>query len=308
MIEQLTTKLKQAQNTLGLRFPEPLFNFIANLHEVEVELDDEEWSFWSVNDSPNDPNDNYIIERSVDFKNEWGLDGLVFADNGIGDYLLVLPNDCGEQILVMMHEVAELRLFSNSIQELSEKGSEGYFFSDDYIYKLDEDNNLIKGENEQSRTSSRDYFGDDYQLRSYLDDLIDDQKTERVSDIIIGLEQLIENADELHKIWALNKISEIYLKGFGAIPRDMTKALDYNQRALDLNSHQAFSNRAACYFFGLGLDKDIEKALELALKANELSKQNQFASTLATKPGGGMYDNLVDMIMREIEKQKRSNP
>ena len=305
MKEHLTTKLKQAQDKLGITFPEQLFDFISNLDKIEVEFDDEEWLFESVTDNPKDTNDNYIIDCSVDFKNEWGLDGLVFASNGIGDYLLVLPNDCGEKILVMMHEIAELRLFSNSIQELSEKGTECYF-SSDYIYKLDKNNNLIIGEKNQDNTSSADYF-EDYKLRSYLDDLIDDQKTDKVSDIIIGLEKLIESTEDMHKVWALNKISDIYFKGFGTIQRDMEKALDYNQRALELNSHQAFSNRAACYFFGLGMDKDIKKALELALKANELSKQNQFASTLATKPGGGMYDNLIDMIMLEIEKPKNKS-
>ena len=50
--------------------------------------------------------------------------------------------------------------------------------------------------------------------------------------------------------------------------------------------------------------KEIEKALELATKANELSKANAFADVFAGKKDGGMYDNLVQMIKAEIDKQK----
>jgi len=141
-----------------------------------------------------------------------------------------------------------------------------------------------------------------------LDDLIDDQRTEKSSELLIGLEKLIDGSDESHKVWALNKLSDIYLKGFGPIPKNMMLALDYNQRAIDLNSHKALSNRAACYFFGFGVEKDIEKALELATRANELSKANRFADILATKEGGGMYDKLVDMIEAELKKQGKNNP
>ncbi|MCZ8214780.1 MAG: hypothetical protein O9262_01000, partial [Cyclobacteriaceae bacterium] len=264
MKRHIKAKLRQAQDELGLYLPEKIFDFIAKLDKADVKFGSETWSFCSVNDKPKDSSDNYIIDRSVNFSNEWSLDGIIFADNGIGDYLLVLPYECGERILVTMHEIAELRLFSNNIDELSKTGPENYVVSDNYLFKLDEDNNLIRGEIPSEGGSSREYFGDDYQLRSYLDNLIDDQKTEKITDIVIGLEELIENADEKHKVWALNKLSDIYLKGFGAMPPDMTKALDYNQKAIDLNSHQALANRAACYFFGLGMSKDVAKALSLA--------------------------------------------
>ncbi len=139
-----------------------------------------------------------------------------------------------------------------------------------------------------------------------MDDLIDDQRTEKSSELLIGLEKLIDGSNESHKVWALNRLSDIYLKGFGSVPKNMTLALDYNQRAIDLNSHKALSNRAACYFFGFGVEKNIDKALELATRANELSKANRFADILATKEGGGMYDKLVEMIEAELKKQKTS--
>lgn len=303
MKRHIKTKLKQAQEKSGIIFPDKLFDFIARLDKPEVKFGEEEWLFYTVTDEPKDEADNFIIESSTRFQNEWGLDGLVFATNGIGDYLVSLPFELGDRILVMMHETAALKLFGNSIEELTENGPENYFGSDEFIYKLDDDGNLIKGESESEEAGSSDLLGDDYQLRSYLDDLIDDNKTEKATDILTGLGKLSESGEESHKIWALNKLSDIYLKGFGPVPKDMAKALDYNQQAIDLNSHLAISNRAACYFFGLGMAKDINKALEFALKANELSKANQFADVLATMKGGGMYDKLVEMIKAEIDRQ-----
>ena len=247
----------------------------------------------------------FIIEISLDFKKEWGLDGIVIAANGIGDYLVVIPDKFGEQILVLMHETAELKLFGNSIDDLLKNGPEDYFWSDDHLFKLDDDE-LIESETEENSENSADQIelrNEDDKLRIYLDDLIDDQRTEKSSELLIGLEKLIDGNDESHKVWALNKLSDIYLKGFGPIPKNMTLALDYNQRAIDLNSHKALSNRAACYFFGFGVEKNIEKALELATRANELSKANRFADILAAKEGGGMYDKLVDMIETELKKQ-----
>jgi hypothetical protein len=311
MKRHIKTKLEQAQERLGLTFPDQLFDFISRLDKAEVKFGEEEWLFWSVTDKPKDTNDNFIITSSENFKDEWGLDGLVFATNGIGDYLVVLPGEFGDLILVMMHEIAELKLFGQNIQDILQNGPVDYFWSDNYCYKLDDNDKLVKSENFNSNTPnnkySENYFGDDYELRSQLDDLIDDQKTEKTSEILIGLEKLSDSKDESHKVWALNKLSDIYLKGFGAVPLDMTKALDYNQRAIDLNSHKAISNRAACYFFGLGMHKDIYKALELAKRANDLSKSNQFADIFATKQGGGMYDKLVDMITTEIKKNENNS-
>ena len=55
------------------------------------------------------------------------------------------------------------------------------------------------------------------------------------------------------------------------------------------------------------MHKDIYKALELAKRANDLSKTNQFADIFATKQGGGMYDKLVDMITTEIKKNENNS-
>ncbi len=299
-------KLEQAQDRLGLQFPAELFEFIAKLDNEKVLFGEEEWLFWSVKDKHSDEDDNYIVKTSLHFKSEWGLDGLVFATNGIGDYLLVMPEELNDVILVMLHETAELKLFSKNIHDAVQNGPAGYSLTNNYFFKIDEHDVVVRSDNfdEVIAGEDADNFWEHYELRSKLDDLIDEEKTEQTSDILSGLEQLIEHADERNKEWALNKLSDIYFKGFGPIPPNIERALEYNQQAIDLGSFKALSNRAACYFFGIGIDKDIHKAFALATEANELSKANNFADILASKPGGGMYDDLVEMIEKEIRRLK----
>ncbi|WP_276503693.1 SMI1/KNR4 family protein [Terrimonas pollutisoli] len=316
-------KLLQTEEKLGYNIPKYLFDFIANLDKPEVQFGQEEWLFGTVNDNPEDIDDNFIYTHSIDFENEWSRKGLVFATNGIGDYLVMLRDNDNmsflPKVFVIMHETAEIKTFADNWNDLIEQGPEDYFWNDEFYLKIDDNDNVVewkdykKTPNKEYKSVSddiedsdisNDFFDDDYKLRSHLDDLIDYGKIELTSEIIQGLEKLADCNEQSHKVWALNKLSDIYFKGFGPIPADLSKALEYNQAAINLNSHKAYSNRAACYFFGLGLIKDLYKALEYATKANELSKSNSFADILATKKDGGMYDNLVDMIEKEIAKKK----
>jgi hypothetical protein len=52
------------------------------------------------------------------------------------------------------------------------------------------------------------------------------------------------------------------------------------------------------------MERDLHKALEMAKHANELSKKNQFADIFAKNEGGGMYDELVEMLEKEIKKAR----
>jgi hypothetical protein len=305
---EIVKRLHEAQEQLRIQIPHELFDFISNLKQSEVQLGKEEWLFWTIDDVKENMEDNFIVSSTLDFQKEWNLKGLAFATNGIGDYLLLLPNEGGdgfqEKILVMMHEKAEIKLFADSLASLIELGPDDYYWSNEIYFKLDENNNLIKltGENEDDTLD--DLYDENDKLRSELDDLIDDQATEKASDIILGLEKLSESKTETHRVWALNKLIDLYLRGFGPVPQNLEMALQYNQDAMDLNSHKAYSNRAACYFAGIGMERDLKKALAMATKANELSKSNYFADILAKKEGGGMYDGLIDMIKKEIKKKK----
>jgi hypothetical protein len=314
-------KLQQAEEQTGHKIPPYLFDFIVALDQPEYTFGDEEWYFWSVTDKIEIPQDNFITFHSLDFKEEWGIDGLMFGANGVGDYLLLLKDDHVQewlpQVFIMMHETAEVKLFAENWEDLLQNGPADYFWDKKFYLKMNEDERVVRWtaeeismtddeiEDEDDDETGKDFFDEEYDLRNKLDDWIDDEGTEHTSEIIQGLEQLAESEEESHKIWAINKLSDIYLKGFGPLPANLEKALDYNQVAMDLGSHKAFSNRAACYFSGMGVGRDLQKALEYAVKANELSKSNMFASVLASKAGGGMYDHLVEMIEKEIRKMKK---
>jgi hypothetical protein len=295
-------KLIHVENKLQLTIPKYLFEFIASLNNEEVAFGEETWMFWTVNDNVNEIDDNFILKSTISFIEEWTLDGLVFATNGIGDYILLLKNennDFKEEIFVLMHEVAEIRLFASSWTDLIHNGPIEYFWNEEYIYKIDEDGVTVKGEFEI------DPYFKDYDLKSKIDDLIDERDETKLNEIIDGLRILSESKDESHKAWAYNKFSDYYLRGFGYLQKDIILALEYNQKAMELNNHKAFSNRAAAYFAGIGVERNIEKALEFAEKANELSKSNIFASDISEKINGGLYEDLVKTLKREIKKNKK---
>ncbi len=306
-------QLQQAEQKTGHKIPAYLFDFISTLDQPEYKFDDEGWFFWTVIDKGEA---NFIYTHSTDFKEEWGIDGLIFAANGTGDYLLLLKEENNEtflpQVYVMMHETAEIKMFAENWEELLANGPANYFWTDEFYLKMDDDENVVRWSAPElvetdvdDEETGKDFFDEDYDLRKKLDDLIDDENTEQTSEIIQGLEQLSVSEELSHKVWTINKLSDIYLRGFGPVPANLEKALIYNQTAMDLGNHKAYSNRAACYFSGLDMERDLKKALEFAKKANELSKENMFASMLASKKGGGMYDQLVEMIEKEIKKNSR---
>lgn len=305
MNTHVISKLNEAEKTLGLKLPEKLFDFISGLNQPEVTLGNETWFFLTVLDDAEDANENYIIQSSLNFNKTWGLEGIVVADNGIGDYLVVLPEELQEIILVLMHETAELKLFGKNILEVIENGPLDYFWDDNFLYKLDDDNRLIKAKDSAkyiSNCDSENYFGKDYDLRTQIDSWIDTEDYGKTSDILTGLKELTESNNTKHKIWSLNKLSDLYFKGYGPIQKDIDQALKYNQLAIDQNSHIAFANLAFCYFSGIGMNKDYSAALDYALKANELSKKNQFADLLSSKKEGGLYNDLINLISRELQK------
>jgi TPR repeat protein len=149
------------------------------------------------------------------------------------------------------------------------------------------------------------YFGENYDLRSRIDDLIDDQVHDSATIIVAGLQKLAVCKEPRHQEWSLNKLADLHFKGFGPIEKDVPKALAYNQKAVDLNSHLAMSRLATCMFLGIGMEKDLEQGLVLAKRANELSRSNAFASELAKKKGGGMYDDLVEKMEQALAKETK---
>lgn len=287
--------ITQTEQLLGIQFPEKFKKTIQQFKYVEQDLGDESWDFYHLE------SENYIIESTKLLKEYFKIDLIAFAENGLGDYLLLLPNENNNSeyqdiIYVFWHEIGMIRMFSKSLKSAIKEG--GYTYFDDsegeFTYKVDELGNVIKGNEsledyEMLIVDGKYYFDKFDKLKSEIDDLIDDCKYKKSDEIIEGLHVLINQHKLNYKTWALNKLSNIYLKGFGKkVNADIEKALYYNQLAMDLGNARAYSNRAACYFMGLGgITIDLPKALEYATKANELSNDNY-------------YEDIVNMINKAI--------
>lgn len=307
-MKHVPAKLKEAGEKLGFPVPHFLASFIKKLAQEEVRFGEETWLFHTVNDRAEDASDNFIIIHSSDLKEEWGHEGIVFASNGIGDYLLILrdpaKNAWLDPVFVLLHETAEIKEFAPGWQHLLQNGPSPYLFHDKCFIRSDDDGNIITpNENENEAETDPYYVAMD--RRMHLDDLIDEQRTDLTSEIMEGLMELAGGEATRHKAWALNKLSDLYFKGFGPLPVNLEKALEYNGLAIGLESDLAYANRAACFLFGMGLKKDLKEAMRYAKRANELSRNNSFAELFATKDGGGMYDDLIELIKKEIKKAGR---
>lgn len=298
--DTIKEKLKRVEKELNYKFPITIYDFILNLNHNEVELAEDIWCFNTVLD---EEDENFILESSLFFEKQWKIKGIVIAQNYGGDELVLL-NHIGnhlEEIFVTIHETAEIKLFSKNINELLKNGPLDYYFDQNFVLKLDDDENPIWNNNFLI-ISENDTSISDRELKSKIDDLIDDLKFEKKLEIIQGLEKLTLSDEEDIKIWALNKLSELYLRGFGELQVDFNKAFVYNNEAINLNSYKAYASLAFCLMSGYGIEKNLKKSLEFAVKANDLSKKNKYTKIVTENSNEGLYENLIKKIENEINE------
>lgn len=86
MQHSILNKIKFAEDKLNVKLPSEVTEFIATLKSKKVTFKTEDWFFYTVSDSNFNANDNFIYESSQDFQKAWGINGVVIASNGIGDY------------------------------------------------------------------------------------------------------------------------------------------------------------------------------------------------------------------------------
>jgi hypothetical protein len=306
----ILNKIKFAEEKLKVKLPDDITEFLATLKSQNVAFKTEEWFFYTLSDSKENPDDNFIFESSEGFKKAWDVNGVVIASNGIGDYLVLLPDNVTgtikDDIYISLHEYGEIRLFAEDIFSLQLYGPKDYLTSSDFYIKLD-NGNVVQGiqANESYKHDQDDeIFGIGYGKRSKLDEWIDNNEFEKTHDILQGLEELRSCGIQELEIWALNQLSNLYLKGFGPILRDINKALEFNERAISLNSHKAYSNLAAAHLAGIGVNKDLEKALYYITKANELSKNRNIVDFLTKTKSKGLYNDEIKFIKRAIKENR----
>lgn len=130
-----------------MSIPTTIVDFIVGLDGSEVEFGKESWLFGTVSDARKGLETNYVLRMSRIFKEDWGIVGVILATNGIGDYLLLLPDQQGsslrKEIFVVDHEEAMIKLFAPSLECLLTSGPEKWCLSDLHVARLDDDDQLV---------------------------------------------------------------------------------------------------------------------------------------------------------------------
>jgi hypothetical protein len=290
--------LENLSTELGITLPDDVVAFLSQLEQPVAKFGNDEWWF-----SVADPELTVqALARTRRFRKEWGLDGFVLADNGLGDELVLLPSpgddseppqELGSSVYVLMHEVGELRNFARSVTELGSSGDIYATDSDDCVYRLNDDSVVERGP-AYGRAPGEAYerAPDSLDLKRELDGLIDDRRFDRAEYVVEGLSSLTPD-DGKHAAWAHHKLSELYRHGFGPIPEDLEKMLAHNAEAVRLEHESALANRAFFHLKGIGVEQNLELAEKLAREANKRSLRFGV---------GGLFDELVEMIQEAREK------
>jgi hypothetical protein len=295
MREAIRVAIREAEAELGVSFPETVVVFLAGVPGPQVRLGHEDWYFPIAEDPPEGTT---LLEMSRAFRDEWKLRGVTIATNGIGDDLVLLPEADGRTLspipYVMLHEVAQVREMAPDLATAASVRKLDYIWGDDYVYRLDDDGNPVGYEEQASFAtdappSDKALEGEgasDHDRKSWLDGLIGDRQFDRAAEIVAGLVDLAGTAeDAYYRGWASFKLGNLYMDGFGTIPRDVDLALKHNGDAVALGHRTATSTRAFWYFEGTGVPRDLQKAHDTLVQANERTKteddpEGQYASHL----------------------------
>ncbi len=122
-----------------------------------------------------------------------------------------------------------------------------------------------------------------------LADFIIDEKIEAIDRAITLLESLFE--EQWYKERALLKLSRIYMRGTGG-KLDYKKGLEYVKACAALDNSNAISDLAYYYYQGMGVEKDIKKALELLVKAE---------AKVIEQSGSGMWGDFIKKLEKELK-------
>jgi uncharacterized phage-like protein YoqJ len=135
------------EKSLNIIIPKSVIQFIEAQIEYTIQCGNLSWDIWNDTKS--------IIDYSESLSADLKLKMLIIADNGIGDYLLLLPDNenispqlMKKNIYVLEHESGTIKYYSSSLEEaLIFTDEDDFFFKKTFAYKL-ENNELIKGTDE----------------------------------------------------------------------------------------------------------------------------------------------------------------
>lgn len=125
-----------------------------------------------------------------------------------------------------------------------------------------------------------------------LADYIIDEKIEGIDRAVLLLESLLE--EKWYKERALLRLSRIYMRGTGC-KADYGKGIKYVEECAKLDNYNALSDLAFYYYKGMGVDKNVQKAYELLIKAEK---------RITEKTGSGMWGGLIKQLEKELTSKE----
>jgi hypothetical protein len=308
MRREVVEALERVEAELDVSFPESVKEFLAKRRSDQVRLGSEQWRF-PICDGV--PSPDVVVSQSKAFRSEWKLLGVVIANDGLGDDLLLLPADGGRTLGVtlyaMMHGPAEIREVADTLADAERSERLDYLYGDTYEYRLDPDGTVVKFDLDAYTAS---LMGEDLaepgsdasddERKVWLGRSIDGGNHDDAERVLNGLLSLSEKAEsQHHRAWAYLKLAELYSKGFGAVAADPELAAQYNQTAIDLGSIPALSMRSYWHVLGEILPRDLQRGYELMLAADQKYRVESGDSFLAP---------MLEALREQIEAEGGSVP
>ncbi len=127
---------------------------------------------------------------------------------------------------------------------------------------------------------------DNYELADFILDYRPDLKASAVA----ALEALLNHRGYAGR--AALKLSRLHMRDEGEF-KNLAKGIQLAKRSADLGNLNAKADLSFYHFKGIGVEKDLQKALDFLVEANELSNE---------RFGGGMWDEEIELIKQEMKK------
>lgn len=316
MQDEILLKIEEAESALGFVFPSSIRNLLLSLQDYGLFFGQEEWYFDVYNDTKRGINS--IVEDSSSFREDWKIDAVVFAKNGVGDYLLLLPtlypkkvdDQLDEILFVFWHELGEIRIFAYDLAEALDESFEAGPTGDEYVFRINEDDSVDEGfelrriydpvayveylkqtsTNLVQNTDEARGEGEEWlQLHERVNTVcewMDEDRTEKIDEMLSTLTECLE--DEFLGPRAEWILSKIYMKGF-AVPVNTEKGITLAQKSAGSGNYNAMADLSFYYLKGIGVKQSTLKAIEWMESANEKSE--------------GLFEDNLDAL-KNMQAQK----
>jgi hypothetical protein len=296
--------IEVAEKALNCKLPPKLRDFLASLPEQKVELGHQNYCFYLSVDKVETAENNQLVVGSNFFRQQWKLP-LVIIAHDYKEKILVLILEEGKEPSDQLYCLAPKKKLIHSFARDIYAAYNGEFFQSSstrwFTYKLHKNGKVERGQEMWEWQPPEDMeitFDNEYEeMKSKVDDMIDEEKYDKFEQILEQLYILTQQKD--HAAWAWWKLSDLFFKGFGPIPADEQRALAYNWNAVLKGHSKSIANRAYCYFKGIGVSADIEKAFALITQANSNTIRG------SEQERDGLYYDMLLTIKGAYMKQKK---